>query len=174
MLANKVEITIHPIKLAKTRKTHVSFYMKYASIVSKTLKKPIYQKFLKWMLHKENIQEHKITNIQIMVFPSQKKNGKNLAGRWRPQGEILIFPKKLRLCRKLIHKLGKEKVHLYIKHRARAALIHELLHIKYTANEEKVRKLTRKYFTIFTKHQNPQNPHIHTTIDMLFRQQKPT
>jgi len=57
----------------------------------------------------------------------------------------------MKLYYKLKSKLGKEKVHSYIKNRARATLIHELLHLKYKSNEEKVRQLTRKYFDVFKR-----------------------
>ena len=42
--------------------------------------------------------------------------------------------------------------------RARAALIHELLHLQYVKDERKVRELAKGYFCIFTKKQSCQNP----------------
>lgn len=36
-----------------------------------------------------------------------------------------------------------------------AAIIHELLHIKYEKNEQEVRKLTKKYFRKFNKDKIP-------------------
>ncbi|MDH5460404.1 MAG: hypothetical protein OEW71_05165 [Candidatus Bathyarchaeota archaeon] len=121
-------------------------------------------------MKRENIKEHKVTNVQIMVFPFRKENGKGLAGKCNRKGEIFIYPKRLEFCRKLLRNCGKEKVYSFIKNRARATLIHELLHIKYSSDEEKVRKLTRKYFKIFTRHQNTQNSNAHNILKMVFTQ----
>ena len=41
----------------------------------------------------------------------------------------------------------------YVEGRARASLIHELLHLKYESDENKVKQLTKKYFTIFHRNQ---------------------
>jgi hypothetical protein len=86
-----------------------------------------------------------------MLFPSRKKNGNGLAGKYNGKGEIFIYPKRLEFCRKLIQNDGKEKVYSYLKNRARATLIHELLHVKYSSDEEKVRELTREYLNMFTQ-----------------------
>lgn len=107
-------------------------------------------------MKRENIEEHMVTDVRVMVFPFKKENGKGLARKCNSRGEIRIYPKRFEFCRKLIRKSGKEKVYSYIKNRARAALIHELLHVKYSTDEEKVRKLTRKYFSMFAQHRNPQ------------------
>jgi len=161
MMSSKMRITVRPKKIVRFSKTRVSFYMKYASVVFKTLRKPLFQKFLDWILKRENIKEHKVTKVQVMVFPFRKENGKGLAGKCNGKGEIFIYPKRLEFCQKLIRNCGKEEGYSYIKNRARATFIHELLHIKYSSDEEKVRELTRKYFKIFTQHQNTQNSNTH-------------
>jgi len=169
-MSSNMRITVSPKKIVRFSKTYVSFYTKYSSVVFKTLRKPLFQKFLDWVLKRENIKEHKVTNVQIMVFPFRKENGKGLAGKCNRKGEIFIYPKRLEFCRKLLRNCGKEKVYSFIKNRARATLIHELLHIKYSSDEEKVRKLTRKYFKIFTRHQNTQNSNAHNILKMVFTQ----
>lgn len=49
---------------------------------------------------------------------------------------------------------GKKTFFSYVTSRAKAALIHELLHIKYLSDENKVRKLTRKYFKIYDQNRS--------------------
>ncbi len=169
LLSNRMKLVVHPRKLLKFPKIHVTFYMRYASVVFKTLRRHPFQRFLHWILKKENIDEYMVSSVRIMTFPFQKDNGNVLAGRCNSKGEIRIYPKKLEFCRKLKQKSGKEKLHAYIKSRARAALIHELLHVKYSDDEETVRELTRKYFHIFTRHQNIQNPDGTEISKMLFR-----
>ena len=157
MLSNKIRITVRPQKLARYSEKHARFYRKYAIAVFRTLRKPLFQNFLNWMMKRENIEEHMVTNVQVMAFPFRKKNGKGLAGKRNLKGEIFIYPKRLDFCRKLIRNCGKEKVYSYIKNRARATLIHELLHVKHLGDEGKVRELTRKYFYNFVRHQNTEN-----------------
>ena len=52
---------------------------------------------------------------------------------------------------------------------ARAALIHELLHLKYANDEEKVRELTREYFAVFAQNRSARNSHIPSIYNMIFR-----
>jgi hypothetical protein len=63
---------------------------------------------------------------------------------------------------------GKENVSFFIKCRARATLIHELLHLKYVSDEEKVREFAEKYFKIFTKHQRTQDLDTHSITNIIF------
>jgi len=144
------------------------FYTKYAAVVLKTLKKPLFQKFLNWMMKRENIDETMVKNVQVKVFPFLKKNGRVLAGRCSAKGEIRIFPKRLSFFRKLMRNCRKEKLYYYIKSRAQAALIHELLHLKYLCDEEKVRELTRKYLNAFIQYQNIQKSNEQSILKMLF------
>lgn len=169
ILFNKMEISVHAEKLVEHSEKHVDFYMKYAFTVFETLQEPQFRKFLHWILRNEKIRQDEVKDVEVVVLPFQKKNGNGLAGRCNSRGEIRIYPKRIDFCRKLIRKCGKKGVHSYIKHRARAALIHELLHVKYLNDEEKVRKLTRKYFNIFTKHRDVQNPDASNLLKMLFK-----
>jgi len=170
VLSSKVRINVRPKKFMGLYRTQVRFYKKYASVVIKTLRKPLFQNFLNWLLKRENIEECMVTNVQVMVFPFRKENGNGVAGKYNRKGEIFIYPKRLEFCRKLIRNCGREKVYSYLKNRARATLIHELLHVKYSSDEGKVRELTREYFNMFTQHHNTQNLNTHNILKMLFTQ----
>jgi hypothetical protein len=169
-LPSKMKITVPAEKLGKFSQNHVSFYMKYASFVFRSLKRPSFQKFLRWMLRKENIEENAIRDVQVRVFPFQRKNGNGLAGNCSTyRGEIRIFPKTMKFCQKLRQKFGKDKFTLYVRSRARAALIHELLHLKYADDEEKVRELTEEYFAVFTHNRSTQNQYTSSIYCMIFK-----
>ena len=140
--------------VASSRKQNIKekklkFYKKYAFIVFSSLKKPRFQKFLNWILTKENIQKNKINDIQIKMFPVVKENGNQLIGKCNSKGEIFLYPKRFDNCRKKVNTLGNNGLKQYIVNRAKAAIIHEILHLKYEDNETKVRELTKKYFSIF-------------------------
>jgi hypothetical protein len=167
-LSSKIRMVANPQKVVKASERRLRFYTKYADFVLKTLKKPLFQKFLNWVIKRENIEGHMVKNIQVRVFPFQKENGKRLAGRWNSKGEILIYPKRLDFFRKMMRNGKKETVYFYIKCRAMATLIHELLHVKYLDDENNVRELTRKYFNIFIQHQNTQNSNASGIQKMLF------
>lgn len=169
MLSSKIRMNVWRKKIASFPRKHVDFYMKYAFLVSRALRKPRFQRFLHWLLKKEDICEDMVRDIQIRVFPHKKENGNSLAGRWNSEGEIHIYPKGLKFYRKLVAQSGKETARNYIKSRARAALIHEILHTKYSNDEEKVRKLTKRYFNIFVRKVKTQNWNYHIN-EMLFRQ----
>jgi len=144
--------------------------MKYASFVFRALRRPSFQSFLHWMLRKENIEAHMVMDVQVRVFPFQSENGNGLAGNCNVnRGEIQIYPKRLAFCRKLMQKFGRKKLISYVKGRARAALIHELLHLKYSNDEEKVRKLTKKYFAVFTQNRLPKSSDILSISNIIFR-----
>lgn len=149
MLSSKMRITVRPRKLGTFPAKHIRFYKKYAAVVFKTLRNPLFLKFLDWLMEIESIEEHMVVDVQVRIFPFRNENGRGLAGKCNGKGEIFIYPKRLGFCRKLTRNCGKEKVFSYIRTRARATLIHELLHVKYLSNEEKVRELTSKYFSIF-------------------------
>jgi len=167
-LSSKIRMVANPQKVVKASERRLRFYTKYADFVLKTLKKPLFQKFLNWVIKRENIEGHMVKNIQVRVFPFQKENGKRLAGRWNSKGEILIYPKRLDFFRKMMRNGKKETVYFYIKCRAMATLIHELLHVKYLDDENNVRELTRKYFNIFIQRQNTQNSNSCSIQKMLF------
>lgn len=167
-LANKIRVVKNQNKFENCSENHRSFYTKYAFTVSKSLRQPIFQNFLKWLIKKEQI-EKSVKDIQIRVLPFIKSNGKSIAGRCNSSGIIRIFPKRKRFLRKKLQNHKKERVKVYIKSRAMAALIHEILHIKYEGNEHKVRKLTKKYFNIFIRNQNPNPQRVNNIQRMLFK-----
>jgi hypothetical protein len=168
-LSNKIRVVSNPRKLATCPEERLRFYTDYASAVSDTLRMPLFQKFLHWIMKREKIEKMAITDIQVRVFPFEKENGKPLAGRCNiDDGVILIFPKSRGFLRKKLQNHKKEKLRFYLKSRAMAALIHELLHIKYENNESKVRHLTEKYFGIFIRHQNPDVQKVHAIQKILF------
>ena len=137
-------------KKQKVKEKKLMFYKKYAFLVFSSLKKSRFQKFLNWILIKENIQKSKIKDIQIRMFPFVKKNGNQLIGKCNSKGEIFLYPKKLDTCRKKVKNLGKNGLKQYILNRAKAAIIHEILHLKYEDDETKVRELTDKYYSIYS------------------------
>jgi len=167
-LSSKIRMVVHPQKPVRFSEKRLRFYTKYAAVVFKTLRKPLFQKFLNWMVKRENIEKSKVKDVQVRVFPLRKENGKGLAGRCNSKGEIRIYPKRLDFFRKMMRNCKKEKVYFYIKSRAMATLIHELLHTKYLDDEDKVRELTGKYFNIFIKHQSTKNSNAHSILRMLF------
>ncbi|MCJ7613442.1 hypothetical protein MUO71_01565 [Candidatus Bathyarchaeota archaeon] len=167
-LSSIIRVVSNPKKVESCPEKHLCFYTNYAATVSETLKKPLFQNFLKWVIKREQIEKKDVTDIQVRVFPFQKKNGRSLAGRCSSEGVIRIFPKRRRFLKKKLQDHKKEKVHFYVKSRAMAALIHEILHVKYEGNENKVRRLTKKYFSIFIRHQNPNPQRVHSIQKMLF------
>lgn len=168
-LENKIRVVKNQKKFDSSTKNHRLFYTKYAFIVSRTLRKPIFQNFLKWLINKEQIEKKLVKDIQIRVFPFIKRNGKSIAGRCTSSGIIRIFPKRKRFLRKKLQNHKKEKVKSYIKSRAMAGLIHEILHIKYEGNEHEVRKLTKRYFNIFIRNQNSNPNKVNNLQKMLFK-----
>ena len=168
-LSRKIRVAVNRQKIARFSARRLCFYKKYASLVQKTLKRPLFQRFLRWMLMRESIEKHRVKDIQVRVLPFLKNNGNTLAGRCNRRGEIILYPKRLASCRRLKSKFGKKSAFLYIKSRARAALVHELLHLKYSSNEDKVRRLTEKYLKIFTHGaRNVRNPQMHNVLKILF------
>jgi len=168
-LSNKIRVVSNPKKLENCTEKRLQFYTNYASAISETLRKPLFQKFLQWIIKRENIEKRAVKDIQVMVFPFQKENGKSLAGRCNSDdGVILIFPKRRSFFQKKLQNHKKEKVRFYLKSRAMAALIHELLHMKYEGNESEVRQLTKKYFGIFIRHQNSDAQNVYNVQKMLF------
>ena len=132
----------------------IRFYRKYSSFVFKSLAKTSFQQFLSWMLTKEHIEKKAIRVIQVKLLPLRSKNGKGVAGNCNlSRGLIRIFPKTSKFCQFFRQRFGKSILHAYAKNRARAALIHELLHLKYGEDEITVRELSQKYFYILTRKQ---------------------
>ena len=153
-----MRISVDPAKLENFSQNHVNFYLKYSSFVFKVLKKPTFQKFLRWMLKKEKIAEHAVSAVQVKVLPFVRKNGKGVAGKCNTaRGRIRIYPKPIKFCQVFKQKFGRNTLLAYAGNRARAALIHELLHLKYAEDEKTVRELAKDYFGIFTQKQCSQS-----------------
>lgn len=102
------------------------------------------------------------------MFPSVKNNGNSLIGRCSPQGVIFLYPKRAAICKRIFDKMNPKGFRRYVEGRARASLIHELLHLKYKGNENKVKRLTKKYFTIFHRKQNLEKSSATNYKDMIF------
>jgi hypothetical protein len=156
-LSSKMRISVDHEKLEHFSQNHVKFYLKYSSFVFRALKKPSFQKFLNWMLKKETIEEKTVRAVQVKVLPL-RKNGKGIAGKCDiAQGRIRIYPKTMKFCQIFKQKFGRNTLLVYAGNRARAALIHELLHLKYAEDEKTVRALAKGYFCIFTQKQSTQS-----------------
>ena len=147
-----MRISVDAEKLENFSQNHVNFYLKYSSFVFKALKKPSFQKFLRWMLKKEKIEEHSVSAVQVKVLPFRRKNGNGIAGKCNTaKGRIRIYPKTMKFCNIFKQKFGRHNLLAYAGNRARAALIHELLHLKYEGDEKTVRELAEDYFCVFTQ-----------------------
>jgi hypothetical protein len=169
LLSSKIKIVGDPEKLEGLPQKHVGFYMHYSSFVVKSLRKRSFQKFLEWMLRKERIEEHAVKAVSVKVFPFRRKNGKGLAGNCAPaRGKIRIFPKTMTFCKTFIQNFGRNTFLAYASSRARAALIHELLHLKYATNEKKVRELAKEYFFAFTRKKLSQDARSLFSYTMIF------
>jgi len=153
-LSSKMRINADYEKLENFSQNHIKFYLRYSSFIFKALIKPSYQKFLHWMLRKEKIETQAVRTVHVKVLPLRRKNGKGIAGRCETaRGRIQIYPKTIRFCQVFKQKFGHNNLVFYAGNRARAALIHELLHLKYAEDEKTVRELTEDYFFIFAQKQ---------------------
>jgi hypothetical protein len=169
-LSSKMKISVDPKKLERFSQNHVKFYLKYSSFVFKALKKHSFQKFLRWMLKKEKIEEQIVSAVQVKVLPFRRKNGNGVAGKCNTaRGRIRIYPKTIKFCQIFKQKFGLNTLLAYAGNRARAALIHELLHLKYAKDEKTVRELAKEYFCIFTQKQCTQSARLLFIYTMLFK-----
>jgi hypothetical protein len=169
-LSCKTRITADHKKMESIPQNHVKFYLKYSSFVLRALKKRSFQKFLHWMLQKEKIEEQKVRAVQVKVLPIRKDNGKGLAGKCdTAQGRIRIYPKTMKFCKIFKQKFGLNTLLIYAGNRARVALMHELLHLKYKEDEKTVRDLAKEYFFNFTEKHTAQNSKTLCTNMMIFR-----
>jgi hypothetical protein len=168
-LSSKIRISCDRKKLANLSQKQVRFYLKYSSFVFSALKKPSFQKFLRWMLKKETIEEQAVRAVHVRVLPLRRENGKGIAGNCdTARGRIRIYPKTTKFWRVFKQKFGRNALLDYTGSRARAALIHELLHLKYKGDEKTVRKLTKDYFCVFTRKQLAQGVHSLFIYTMIF------
>ncbi len=168
-LSSKMRISVDPQKLESFSQNHVKFYLKYSSFVFRALKKPSFQKFLRWMLKKEKIEEQIVRAVQVKVLPFRRKNGNGVAGKCNTtKGRIQIYPKTIKFCQIFKQKFGRNNLLAYAGNRARAALIHELLHLKYAKDEKTVRELAKEYFCILTQKQCNQSARSLFIYTMIF------
>ncbi len=128
------------------------FYSKYSRFTLKALKRNNFQDFLDSMLELEGIDENNVHSVEVGFYPLRKKAGVGIAGKCNPlTGKICIYPKTRNFCNAFRAKYGKNLLIIYVGNRARASLIHELLHVKYTSDEQKVRALTKTYFSRYLR-----------------------
>ena len=168
-LSSKMRISVDQNKLEIFSRSHVKFYLKYSSFVFRVLKKPSFQKFLHWMLKKERIEAQVVRAVHVKVLPFRMKNGKSLAGNCNTaRGRIRIYPKTMKFCQIFKQKFGRNTLLVYAGNRARAALIHELLHLKYAEDEKTVRELSKDYFLIFTQKQPTKSSKAFFIYTMIF------
>ena len=164
-----MQINVDHKKLESFSQNHVRFYLKYSSFVFRALRKPTFQRFLHWMLKKEKIKEQTVRAVQVKVLPLRRKNGKGIAGKCdTARGRIRIYPKTMKFCQVFKKKFGRNTLLVYAGNRARAALIHELLHLKYAEDEKTVRELAQDYFFIFTQKQPAQSSTALRIYTMIF------
>lgn len=152
-LASKIEINQR--KEPENPLQNTGFYSKYSRFILKALRKTPFQQFVYLMLEAEGIDQKNVNSVKIELYPLQKENGLKIAGKCNPYtGKIRIYPKTAQFCSVFEEKYGKDLLIAYAGSRARAALIHELLHLKYTSDEKQVRKLTETYFSAYIKKVN--------------------
>ncbi|MCW4045184.1 MAG: hypothetical protein NWE94_06680 [Candidatus Bathyarchaeota archaeon] len=168
-LSGKIKINVESKKIGNFSQNQVRFYLKYSSFVFRVLKKTSFQNFLNWMLKKERIAEQAVSAVHVKVLPLRRNNGKSIAGICDTvRGRIRIYPKTIKFCQAFTQKFGRGSLLKYAGNRARAALIHELLHLKYVEDEKTVRELAREYFYLFTQKQYAPSSHSLRLCTMIF------
>jgi hypothetical protein len=173
VLSNKIKIGLEYNKADFVN--HFGFYTNYSRFILKALKKSSFQEYLCFMLLDENIEQKIINTVDIKVFPAPRKNGFNIVGKCDIlRGRIRIYPKTFNFCYAFKKKFGKDFLFAFVGNRARAALIHELLHLKYVNNEEKVRELTCTYFSAYMKKQVYKNSNLISLHELIFNSKKAT
>lgn len=146
-----------------------SFYLKYSRFTLKALSKNVFQEFLSDMLKFEKIPQKNIDSIRIEIFPAPRKNGLTIAGKCNTiKGKIRIYPKPMRFCHAFRKEYGQYLLVEYAGSRARASLIHELLHLKYGSDEVGVRKLTKQYFSELIKKEHVNAPRALYVCKLIF------
>lgn len=84
------------------------------------------------------------------------------------RGRIRIYPKPVKFCTTFSKAFGRNILFTYAGNKARAALIHELLHLKYADNEAKVRELTKHYYDTYIKKQFANKPVAASMYNLIF------
>ena len=173
VLSNKIMIDLEYDKTDFS--THFGFYTNYSRFILKALTKISFQEFLCSMLLAENIEEKIVNTVDIKVFPAPRKNGFNIVGKCDTfRGRIRIYPKTFNYCYAFRKKYGKDYLLTFVGNRARAALIHELLHLKYISDEKKVKELTGIYFSAYMKKQFYKNSNLMSLHNLIFASKKHT
>ena len=158
IISNKISIA-NAEKNNRNLAINSNFYAKYSRFTLKALSKRVFQEFLSNMLKFEDISQKSIASIQIEIFPTPRKNGLTIAGKCNTlKGKIRIYPKPMRFCDTFRKEYGQYLLVEYAGSRARASLIHELLHLKYGRDEIWVRKLTKEYYSKLITKENVNTP----------------
>ena len=127
------------------------------------------------MLLTENIEEKIVNTVDIKIFPAPRKKGFNIVGKCDTfRGRICIYPKTFNYCYAFRKKYGKNYLFSFVGNRARAALIHELLHLKYISDEKKVQELTGIYFSEYIQKRFDKNSNLISLQDLIFASKKHT
>lgn len=173
-MLNQSYVLASKISIANTKNkdlsvsTNGSFYLKYSRFTLKALNKRVFQEFLINILKIEKIPQKSIDSISIEILPV-RKNGLTIAGKCNTvNGKIRIYPKPLKFCDTFRKEYGQYLLVEYAGDRARAALIHELLHLKYGSDEEGVRKLTKEYYSQLIKTECSNTPKASDMCTLIF------
>jgi hypothetical protein len=154
---------------------HFVFYKTYSLFILKALRKTSFQEFLNYMLISEDIEEKNVNTVDVKIFPAPRKNGFNIIGKCDTlKGRIRIYPKTFNYCSAFRKKYGKNYLFTFVGNRARAALIHELLHLKYISDEKKVQELTDIYFSRYMKKRLEKHSNLISLHDLIFTSKKHT
>ena len=138
-----------------------NFYFGFAEMAREMLTDPEVISFVYHIVKREGIDENRINDIRVMVFPSLYN--KNVLGFFHiERRQISIFPqlpfrvpKKSRKLKFSIEDLKNDrKLMAEIRTRSITVLIHEVLHLKYYS-ERLVRAKTSQYVKEFEKKENP-------------------
>ena len=143
-----MKILNHPPKQEslKPKPRTLQIYHRYAQLVLSALQHARFQRFLSWLLRNEHILQQQIKAIHIRTLPQAKRNGRHLNGTATSSGIITLYPPATtKHLEDAASNQSKEFALEFVRWRARATLIHELLHYKYRHQEHRVRKLTQRY-----------------------------
>ncbi|MCW4040273.1 MAG: hypothetical protein NWE83_05935 [Candidatus Bathyarchaeota archaeon] len=147
-LTSHMKILYHPPKheSQKPKQRTLQIYHRYAEHVLSALQHTRFQRFLGWLFRHERIPWQQIRAIHIRTLPRAKMNGRHLNGTATSRGVITLYPPATtKYVEDGASNQSQDFTLEYVRWRARATLIHELLHYKYRHRERRVRKLTRRY-----------------------------
>jgi hypothetical protein len=145
-LSRRMKIRYSPRDQSPIKQQTLQGYTKYAEAVLSALRHSRFQQFLGWLLRCEHIPLQQIKAIHIRTFPRTKANGRHLNGTASSKGIIALYPPAIPKNAGDGNAHPSEEFSLtYVQWRARATLIHEILHYKYRHREYHVRQLTQQY-----------------------------